>query len=150
MDLPIVLEEIIVLNLGDFVNACLLRDVLGSRRLGLEVVCLNLDLVLLGALFSLLGEEVSQVDLDARGGAGAQVVGRGLVLALLELDQLGLDHLHLLDLALSFDSYFFLLGWSHVCLYQVHIVSVASEDSLVVHNVESVSVVFFENRLDLA
>ena len=41
-----------------------------------------------------------------------------------------------------FDALLFFLGGCHVCFEQVQIVSVSTEDTLVVHDVESISIIF--------
>lgn len=61
------------------------------------------------------------------------------MLLFLVLQELGLDHFDLLAFLFLLDSEFVLLLSSHVGLDQVHVVGVATENALVVHDVESLT-----------
>ena len=78
LNLTIVLKQVIIADLGHLVNARLLGHVLRAWRFRKEFICLDLDIVFLGLLAPLLGEEVGEVDLDARGRPWAQIVRLGL------------------------------------------------------------------------
>jgi hypothetical protein len=134
-------EQVVVLDLGYLVDARLLGHVL--RGLGTRLKCVGLafDILLYRLRLVLLGQEVGQVHFDAARGAGPEVVGRGLVFLLLVDQQLGLDHFDLLFFLLFFDSEIVLLLGGHVCLEEVHVVGVASEDAFVVHDVEGLALV---------
>jgi len=101
----IIIEQIIILNLSDLIDPRLLWDVRRGRRSLDKLVCLHLDLSLLrAARLVLLSQEVSEVDLDAGRRAGPQIIWGNLVLRLLELYELGLDHLNLLLFPLSLNA----------------------------------------------
>ena len=102
---------------------------------------MDLDVVLLGLLTSLLGEEVGEVDLDARGRPRAQIVGLGLGFGFLEFEQLLFDHFDLLFLTLHLDTLLFLLRRRQVLVQVLQVVRVATEHSLVIHDVESLAVI---------
>ena len=102
---------------------------------------MDLDVVLLGLLASLLGEEVGEVDLDARGRPRAQIVRLGLGFGFLKFEQLLFDHFHLLFLTLHLDTLLFLLRRRQVLVQVLQIVGVATEHSLVIHDVESLAVI---------
>jgi len=61
------------------------------------------------------------------------------MLLFLVLQELGLDHFDLLAFLLFLDAQVVLLLGSHVGLDQVHVVGVAAEDALVVHDVKSLT-----------
>ena len=78
--LYVVVKEVIVLDLGDLIDACLLWDVLGSGRFRLEFVCLQFHFCLLGLLLALLGQEVGEVDINTGRWSWSEVVWTGGVL----------------------------------------------------------------------
>ena len=141
LNLTIVLKKVIITDLGHLVNARLLWHVLGAWRFRKEFVGLDLDVVLLGLLAALLGEEVGKVNLDARGRPRAQIVRLGLRLGFLEFEQLLFDHFDLLFLTLHLDTLLFLLRRRQVLVQVLQVVRVSAEDSLVIHDVESLAVV---------
>ena len=141
LNLTIVLKQVIIANLGHLVNARLLGHVFRAWRFRKEFICLDLDVVLLGLLTSLLGEEVGEVDLDARGRPRAQIVGLGLGFGFLEFEQLLFDHFDLLFLTLHLDTLLFLLRRRQVLVQVLQVVRVATEHSLVIHDVESLAVI---------
>lgn len=116
MNLTVEIEQVVVTDLSDLVDTCLLRHVFWRGWLWKEIIALGLDVVFLGRRSSLLSQEVGQVDFDAGRRARAQIVGLGLRLALLEFEQLLFDHLDLLFLALLLDTLLLFLGWSQVGL----------------------------------
>jgi hypothetical protein len=63
------------------------------------------------------------------------------VLVFLVLEELGLDHFDLLSLLLFLDAHFVFLLGSHIGLNKIHVVSVASEHTFVVHNVKSLTLI---------
>lgn len=141
--LDIVVKEIIVLNLGDLVDTRLLWDILWRFRFLLEFVCLQFHFCFLWLLLALLCQKVSEVDINAGRWSWSQVIWACRILRLLELHQLGFDHLYLLSLTLFLDPQLLFLGWSHVLLEQMDVMSISSEDSFVEHNVESRSALLF-------
>ena len=102
---------------------------------------MSLDVALLRWCSALLRQEVSKVNLNSGGWAWAQIIWLGLRFALFELEQLLFYHLDLLFLTLHLYSLLFLLRWRQVLFEQVRVVSVTSEDTLVVHDVESLTIV---------
>ena len=84
LDLLVVMEEVVVSNLSDFVDSCLLRDVLWSWRFRKENVSLSFDSRLLGRLSALLCEEVGQIDFNPGWCSRTQIIGGGLLLLLFE------------------------------------------------------------------
>jgi hypothetical protein len=140
LDFAVVIEEIVVLDLGDLIDTCFLGDILGRLRTGNEHVSLHFAFNLSRLCSALLSQEVCQVDINAGRGARSEVIRGWLMLLTFVGQKLGLDHLNFLSLLLLFDSEFVFLLGSHVRLDQVHIVGVASENALVVHNVEGLSI----------
>ena len=110
LHLYVVVEEVMVLYLGDLVDSSLLRDVLWSWWFRLENIRLQFHFCFIWLRFALLGQEVGEVDLDPCWGSRPQVIGTGGVLGFLELHQLGLNHLNLFLLPHFFDALLFLLG----------------------------------------
>ena len=143
MNLPIELEEVVVADLSDFVDASLLGDVLRRGWFGQEHVRLGLHIVLFRSRAALLSEEVSEVDLNAGRRAGTQIIRLRLALALLEFEQLLFYHFDLLFLPLHLYALLFLLGRRQIGLQKVCVVSVTSEDALVVHDVEGLAAIVF-------
>ena len=103
---------------------------------------MHLDVVLFRLLTALLGQEVSQIDLDTRGWPGAQIVRLSLRFGFLKFEQLLFDHLDLLFLPLHFDALLFLLRRGQILVQVCQIVCVSPEHPLVIHDVESLTVVF--------
>ena len=143
LNFSVELKEIIVTYLGRFVNSSLLRDVLWRWRFRKEFIALCFDVTFFGHFTTLLSQEESQVNLDASWRTRAQIVRLNLRLRLLKFEQLLFDHLNLLFFAFHLDTLLLFLSWSQVLLQKVHIVSVSSEDSLIVHDVKSLTVLFF-------
>jgi len=142
LDLSIVVEEVVVLDLGYFIYACLFGHVGRSRRFLYELVCLNFNIGLLGSVVVLLGQEVGEVDFYPGRSAGPQIIGRRLFLGGFEENKLLSDHLDLLLLTLLLDAQLFFLRRGQVLLDHVHIMSVASVDALIVHNIQSCPIFF--------
>ena len=84
LDFLVVMEEVVVSNLSDFVNSSLLWDVLWSWRFRKENVSLSLNRRLFGRLSALLCEEVGQIDFNPGWCSRTQVIGGGLLLLLFE------------------------------------------------------------------
>jgi len=140
----VIVKQVVVLDLSDLVDAGFLGDVL--RLLGFlnEVVSLSFDLRFFGCFTTLFGQEVRQVDFDSGGRQGSQLVGRLLLLfVVFVLDEGLLDHLHLLFLSLHLDALLFLLCRRQVGLEEVEVMGVSAEDTLVVHDVEGVTILVF-------
>ena len=142
LHLSVIFKQIVISNLGLLVNASFLRHILGRGRLGQEIVSLHFHGALLGSVAALLSQKVGEVNLDTSWGSWSQIVRLDLLLRLLKFEQLLFDHFNLLFLALHFDALLLLLGWGQVLLQQVHVVGVSSEDTLIVHNVEGLAIVF--------
>lgn len=106
----IVIEQVVVFDLGDFVDAGLLGDVLGSWWFRLENIRLQFHFCFIWLSFALLGQEVREVNLDPCWWSRPQVIGTSSVFGFLELHELRFDHLDLLLLPHFFDALLFLLG----------------------------------------
>jgi len=141
LHLTVVFEQIIVADLGHFVDARLFWHILWRRRFRKEFISLNLDIALFGLFAALLSQEVSQVDLNAGWGSWSQVVWLCLGFRLLEFKQLLFNHLNLLFLTLHLDALLFLLRRGQVLVQARQIVCVSSEDTLVIHDVEGLTVI---------
>lgn len=121
--------------MGDFVDTRLLGDVLGRGGLGQELIRLRLHIVFFRSSTALLCEEVSEINFDTGWGSWAQIIWLHLRFRFLEFEQLLFNHLDLLFLALHLDPLLFLLRRCHVGFQKIGIVSVSTEDTLVVHDV---------------
>ena len=84
LDFFIIVKEIIVPNLCDFVDSCLFGHILGSRGFWQENVCLCLYSHLFRGCASLLSQEVGQINFNPCWGTRAQIVRRCLLLLLFE------------------------------------------------------------------
>jgi len=109
LDLIVVVEQVVVLDLGDLVDSSLLWDVRRSGRFRLKLICLQFHFCFIRLCLALLSQEIGEIDLNACRRTWAKVIRTGGVLGLLELEQLRLDHLDLLFLALFLDALLFLL-----------------------------------------
>ena len=78
LNLPIVLKQVVITDLGHLINARLLGHVFRAWRFRKEFIGLDLDVVLFWLLAPLLRQEVGKVDLDACGGPRPQIVRFGL------------------------------------------------------------------------
>lgn len=136
LDLDVVIEQVIVFNLSDLVDASLLWHVLWSWRFRLESVGLQFHFCLIWLYFSLFRKEVGQIDLDPSWWSRPQVIWTGCIFRLLEFHQLRFDHFDFLFLSLFLDAHLFLLGRRQFLGQDVQIVCVSAEDALVVHDVE--------------
>ena len=114
LHLLVVVEQIIVLDLGDLIDTSLLWHILWSRWSWLENVSLQFHFCLCWLFLALLSQKVGEVDINSCRWSWAQVVGTCCILRLLKLEQLCFDHLDLFLLALLFDALLFLLGWGQV------------------------------------
>lgn len=74
LDLLVVVEEVVVFDLSDFVDARLLWDVLGTGRFRLENIGLQFHICLIRLGLALLGKEVSEVHLNSCRWSRSQVV----------------------------------------------------------------------------
>jgi len=145
LHLALVVKKVVIAYLSDFIYAGLFGHIFWRCWSGLENVSLAFHIRLLWLCAALLGQIISQIDLNAGWGARTQVVRRGLYFLLLKLDQLGLDHLDFFLFLLVFDAEFVFLGRCHVCVAveQVHVVGVAAENPFVVHYVEGLPDIIF-------
>jgi hypothetical protein len=98
------------------------------------MVRLAFNLHFFSFIFTLLSQEVSQINFDSSRGSGSEIVRTGLRLLFLKIYELGLDHFHFLLFALQLNALFFFLGWCQGFKI-VHAVSVSSEYTLVVHDI---------------
>ena len=142
LDLSVEIEKVVVADLSDFVDASLLGHVLGGRRFRQEHISLRLHIVLFRCGATLLSEEVGEVDLNSCGRSRTQIIWLSLALALLEFEQLLFYHFDLLFLPLHLYALLFLLSRRQIGLQEVRVVSVTSEDALVVHDVEGLAAIF--------
>jgi hypothetical protein len=110
LDLDIVIEQVIVFNLSDLVDAGLLGHVLWSRRFRLESVCLQFHFCFIWLYFALFRQEICKIDLDSCWRTWSQVVWTRRVLRLFEFHQLRFDHLNFLLLSLLFDAHLLFLS----------------------------------------
>ena len=136
---PVVLKEVVVTDLGLFVDTCLFGNVLRRWRFRQEFIRLGLYVALLWRGPALLGKEVGKVNFDAGRRPWAQVVRLDLRLRLLKFEQLLFDHLHLLFFAFHLDALLLLLSRCQVLLQQIQVVCVSPEDAFIVHDVESLA-----------
>ena len=141
LDLTVVLKQVVVADLCRLVNACLLGHILWRRRFRQELIGLCLHVTFFRGSPSLLGQEVCEINFDAGRGPWPQIVWLRLGLGLLEFEQLLFYHFDLLFLALHLNALLLLLGWRQVLLQKVRIVRVSSEDSLIVHDIEGLTIV---------
>ena len=100
----VVLEQVVVFDLGDLVDTGFLWDVLWSGGLRLEYISLQFHFSLLGFGTSLLSQEVSKVDFDAGRWTWSKIIWRCGIFRLFEFYQLRFDHLDLFLFPLFFDS----------------------------------------------
>jgi hypothetical protein len=131
-----------VFNLSDFVDPSFFRDVLWSWRFRLENIGLQFHFCNIRTRLSLFSQEVSEVDVYTSRRSGSQIIRRNRIFAFFEFEQLLLYHLDLFALSLFFNALLFSLSRSLVLFEHVEIVSISSEDSLVIHNVKSLSTFF--------
>ena len=143
LDLDIIIEEIIVFNLGYLVYSRLFRNIFWSWRFRLENVSLQFHFCLICFGFALFSQKVGQVYLDSSRRTWSQVIWRGRIFGLFKFHQLRFDHFNFLLLSLLFDSLLLLLRWVQILLQNVLVVSVSPEDSLIVHDVESLAAFLF-------
>ena len=146
LNFTVVVKKVKVFNLSNLVDASLFGNILrggGSRH---KNICLALDIVFLGLLSTLLGKEISQIDLNSGRGSRIQIVGRSLGLCFLEVLELGLDHINFLYFTLGLNANLVLLRRGHVFLAafkSVNAVSVSAEHTLVIHDVKCFATCFF-------
>ena len=143
LDLNIIIEEIVVFNLGYLVDSRLFWDVFWSWRFRLENVSLQFHFCFIWFGFALLSQKVGQVDLDPGRRSWSQIIRGGGIFGLFKFHQLRFDHLNFLLLSLLFDPLLLFLGGVQILLQDVLVVSVSPEDSLIVHDVESLTAFFF-------
>ena len=143
LDLDIIIEEIIVFNLGYLVYSRLFRNIFWSWRFRLENVSLQFHFCLICFGFALFSQKVGQVYLDSSRRTWSQVIWRGRIFGLFKFHQLRFNHLNFLLLSLFFDPLLLFLRWVQILLQDVLVVSVSPEDSLIVHDVESLAALLF-------
>ena len=96
LDLTIVVKEIVIFNLSDFIDTGLFGNVWRSGWPRHKLISLALNLRFFRpARFVLLSQEVSEIDLNAGRRAGSEVVWRYLIFGFFELNKLGFDHFDL-------------------------------------------------------
>lgn len=89
----------------------------------------------------MLCEELSEVNFNARGWAGTQLVWGFLFFGIFVFNQLLLDHLDLAALFLGLDPQLFFLSGREILLEKIIVMRIAPKDSLVVHDVEGFALV---------
>ena len=62
----VIIKQVVVFNLGDFVNTRLLRNVARGRRFLIEIIGLALNFLFASLLPALFLQEVSKIDLNTR------------------------------------------------------------------------------------
>lgn len=80
----VVVKEVVVLDLSDFVDTRFLGNVLRSFRFGLENIRLGFHISFFWLSLTLFSKEVGKVDFDSSWWAWSQVVRLGLVFRLLK------------------------------------------------------------------
>jgi len=75
LHLSVVIKKVIVFDLGDFVDTCFLRNVWRGGRFRNELIRLNLNIQFIRSLFTLLSEEISQVNLYPSWGSWPKIIG---------------------------------------------------------------------------
>ena len=105
LDFTIVIEKVVVFNLSDFIYTGLFGNVRRRRRSRHKIVRLAFNLSFLRASrLILFSQEISEIDLNASGRTGSQVIRRDLVFGFLEFNKLALDHLDLFLFSLGLDA----------------------------------------------
>ena len=137
------MEEVIVTDLRNFIDTSLLRDILWRRWFRQENISLSLHSVLLRRLAALLSQEVGQIDFDTGGRPRSQVIRLRLRLRLLKFEQLLFNHLHLLLFSFHLNTLLLFLSWGQILFQKVSIVSVTTEDALVIHNIHGLTAIIF-------
>ena len=84
LDFFVIIKEIIVSDLSDFVDSSFLRDILWSWRFRKEYICLCLNSYLFRRSSTLLSEEVSQINLYPCWRSRAEIIRRGFLFLLFE------------------------------------------------------------------
>ena len=143
LDLNIIIKKVIILNLSNLINSSFLRDVFWRWWFRLENICLQFHFCFIRFRLALFSQEVCEINLDPCRWAWSQVVGTGCILGFLEFHQLGFYHLDLLPFSFFFDALLFFLRGIQILLQDVLVVSVSSEHSLVVHNIEGLTTFLF-------
>lgn len=116
LDLTIVVEKVVVFDLCDLIDTCLLTDVRRCWRLWQELISLDALIVVFRCGFALLSEEIGQVYLNSCGRTRTQVVGGDLVLGLFKLLELGLDHFKFALLSFRLEPQILPLSRSQRCI----------------------------------
>lgn len=112
LHLNIIVEQVIIFNLSDFINSCFLRDIFWCWGFRLENIGLQFHFCFIRFSLALFSQEISEVYLDPCRWAWSQVVRTSRILGFLELHELRLDHLDLLPLSFFFDALLLLLRGS--------------------------------------
>lgn len=142
----IIVEKIMVLNLCDLVDTSLLGNIFWSWWFRLENISLQFHFCLVRFDLALLGKEVSEINFNSCWGTWSQIIRTGSILRLFEFHQLRFNHFDLLLLPFFFNSLLLFLGWRYVLLEYIDIMSVSSENSLIVHYIKSsAAFIFFWN-----
>lgn len=136
-----------ILNLSDLINTSLFRDIFWSWWFRLEHVSLQFHFCFIRFCLTLLSQEVCEINFDPSWRSRPQIIWRSSVFRFLELHELRFDHFNLLALSLFFDSLVFLLLRSQMLFKYILIMSVSSENPLIIHNIQGSSAFFlFWNR----
>ena len=138
----VVVEEVVVLDLSDLVDACLLGHVFWSRRFRLEDVSLQFHFCFIWLHFALLSQEIREIDLNPCWWTRSQVVRTGCIFGFFEFHQLRLDHFNFLFLTLFLNAKLLFLGWGQFLAKNIQIVCITSENSLIIHNIECIAAIF--------
>ena len=75
MDFSVVVKEIVIFNLSDFVDSSFLRDIRGCRRSRLKLISLNLAIDLFRLFLSLFSQIVGKVNFNSGSGTRSKVIG---------------------------------------------------------------------------
>lgn len=102
--LSVIIEQIVVTNLSILIDTSLFGDILRSRRLRQENVCLCTFIINIRLVFALLSQKVSEINVNTCWGTRSQIIWRSLVLRLFEFNELLLDHLYLLSFTFNLNS----------------------------------------------
>ena len=109
LDLDIIIEKIVILDLGYLVYSRLFRNILWSWRFRLENVSLQFHFCLICLSFTLFCQKVGQVYLNPSRRAWSQVIWRGGVFGLFKFHQLRFNHFNFLSFTLFLYTLVFLL-----------------------------------------
>ena len=143
LDFNVIVEKVVVFNLSDFVDTCLLWNVFWSRWFRLEYICLQFHFCLIRFCFALFSQEIFQIYLNARRRPRSQIIWTCGILRLLELHQLRFNHFDLFLFTFFLNPLLLFLRRCDMLLKYILIVSITSEDPLIVHNVQCLAAFLF-------